>query len=304
MPSIPEQISAAAQTQLATQLAVINALSNTAFGGFEKIIALNFNVVKQSLENSAEATRKLLSANGPQDFLSISTAQTQPQLDKILSYNRQLVTISDDTRSQFLQAVSGTSGKTNPTASQTQAPVAVAPVANKTSEPAKAPAAAQVARPTSIETVSAGGNTQLPLLAEAENKTVKLATVPAVASKAATTPAIAKPAALPPAVVKATATPAILQAPTAAPVQAPKATIKPLAPAAAKSVQKPLAVTPEPKQAAPEKKAITRPDLAEKASQKPSFPASPVKQAGKPADKTSAVATATAFTSAKKPVRK
>lgn len=105
MSLIPEHLSAAAQTQLATQLAVIHAVSTTAFEGMEKLIALNFDTARQSLENAAATTRQWMSAKDPQELLSMSATQSQPQLEKILNYTRELAEITSHARNELMQAV-------------------------------------------------------------------------------------------------------------------------------------------------------------------------------------------------------
>ncbi|AZP13355.1 phasin family protein [Undibacterium parvum] len=251
MSTIPEQVSAAAQTQLATQLAVINTLSHTAFGGIQKLIALNFSLIQQSMESSVATTQKLMAAKDPQEVLAVSSAQAQPRIEKILAYGRELASISNAARSDFLQAVGSVSAdqpaatvkvSSAPVASKTKADSIAAPAVAATTKPAKAPKApAKLAvkaevkvavkpatKPATKPVVSAkkpgakpalSSNTQLPLLTES------------VAKPAAAKPAVAKTAAAKTAVAKAK--PATAPAPVAA-APAIKASTPKAKPAASK----------------------------------------------------------------------
>ncbi len=312
MSSIPEQIAVAAQTRLETQLAVINALSNLAFGGIEKIIALNFNAVKKTLESSTAATQQLMSAQGPQDFLSLSTERNGPRLEEILSYGRELASISGNVREEFLQAVS-TLGKfdlvgsnavsvpvTTPTAPKakiahkattedktkstvTAATAAIIPV---TAKPSAKPAAK----------VPANDNTQLSLLSAADKK---VAPVARTSAKKATTKATTK------ATIKATQPAEVKQIEVKstkakpAPTAVEAATKKPVIESAPKQDLPTSKVEAKPEvEAVPEKKTAVKfpfPVTPKKPGAKPSFPASPARPSYK--------AKGSAATGAKKPVR-
>ncbi|MFZ6759056.1 TIGR01841 family phasin [Undibacterium sp. Ji50W] len=150
MSLLNEQLSSAAQNQFATQIAVFRAFSQSAFGGLEKLIALNFNLAKQSFDNANTVTHEFFAVKEPQDILTLSRAHSQPQLEKILAYGRELASITSNARAELWQAVS----------SPAQEVTAVTVPAIKTA--AKKPA---VAKPVAA-------TTQLTLLAEPEAKPV------------------------------------------------------------------------------------------------------------------------------------
>ncbi|MFZ6767911.1 TIGR01841 family phasin [Undibacterium sp. Di26W] len=150
MSLLTEQLSSAAQNQFATQIAVFRAFSQSAFGGLEKLIALNFNLAKQSFDNANTVTHEFFAVKAPQDILTLSHTHSQPQLEKILAYGRELASITSNARAELWQAVS----------SSEQGVTAVTVPAIKTA--AKKPA---VAKPIAA-------TTQLTLLAEPEAKPV------------------------------------------------------------------------------------------------------------------------------------
>ncbi|HEV7618359.1 MAG TPA: TIGR01841 family phasin [Burkholderiaceae bacterium] len=102
--SFPEQISAATKTNFEAQLALITALTNKTFESVEKMIDLNMNVAKASLEESAANVQQLLSAKDPQEFFALSAAQAQPTAEKAFAYSRHLASIASSTQAEFAKA--------------------------------------------------------------------------------------------------------------------------------------------------------------------------------------------------------
>lgn len=111
--TIPEQFSTATKANFESQVAILTALTNKAFESVEKIIDLNMNVAKASLEESAVAARQLLSAKDPQEFFSLSAAQAQPSAEKALAYGRHLASIATSTQAEFTKAAEAQIAETN-----------------------------------------------------------------------------------------------------------------------------------------------------------------------------------------------
>ncbi len=101
---IPEQFSVATKANFDAQLAMLTALTNKAFEGVEKIVELNMNVVKSSLEESTATTKQLLAAKDAQEFFSLSAAKTQPNAEKAIAYGRNLASIATSTQAEFTKA--------------------------------------------------------------------------------------------------------------------------------------------------------------------------------------------------------
>lgn len=209
MSLLTEQLSSAAQNQLAKQIAVFQAWSQLAFGGLEKLITLNFNTAKQSLENANSVTHELFAVKQAQELLDLSRSQAQPQLEKILSYGRELAAISIDTRTELWQIVSKQGN------AEIVATVAIA-------KPALKAAPAAVTKPVVTKPVVAKpavtkpavkklaakpieATKQLTLLAEPEVKNAKTPAKPKAVAKVAEKP-VAKVAAKPAAKAPATKT--------------------------------------------------------------------------------------------------
>jgi phasin family protein len=99
-----EQITNATKANLEAQLSILTALTAKAFESVEKVVDLNLNAAKASLEDSAVAARQLLSAKDPQEFLSLTAAQAQPTAAKAIAYSRHLAGIASTAQAEFTRA--------------------------------------------------------------------------------------------------------------------------------------------------------------------------------------------------------
>ena len=102
--AVPEQFSAASKANLEAQLSMFSALTNKAFEGVEKMIDLNLNVAKASLEESNAAAKQFLAVKDPQEWLSLAASQAQPNAEKALAYGRHLATIASTVQAEFNKA--------------------------------------------------------------------------------------------------------------------------------------------------------------------------------------------------------
>ncbi len=101
---IQDQISVATRSNLESQLAIFTALTHKTFEGVEKLLSLNLNVAKASLEESALTAKQLLAAKDPQEFFALSAAQTQPAVEKAIAYGRHFANIATSTQAEFNKA--------------------------------------------------------------------------------------------------------------------------------------------------------------------------------------------------------
>ena len=111
--SIPEQFSIATKANFEAQLAMITALTNKAFESVEKVVDLNMNTVKASLEESTVNARQLMSAKDPQEFFTLTTAQSKPSTEKALAYSRHLASIASSAQAEFTKATETQIAETN-----------------------------------------------------------------------------------------------------------------------------------------------------------------------------------------------
>lgn len=102
--TIPEQFSNVAKANLEAQLSMITNLTSKAFESVEKVVDLNLNVAKASLEDSSIAARQLLTAKDPQEFFSLTAAQAQPTAAKAIAYGRHLAGIATSAQAEFTRA--------------------------------------------------------------------------------------------------------------------------------------------------------------------------------------------------------
>lgn len=91
--SIPEQFSAARNSQIEAQLDLFGNYGAKAVVRAEQLLALNVQTAKAALEQSSATVRQILAAQDPRDLLSLTT-QGQQQFDSLLAYGRALVEIA------------------------------------------------------------------------------------------------------------------------------------------------------------------------------------------------------------------
>lgn len=99
-----EQFSAATKAQLESQVALLSALTNKVFESTEKLIDLNLNVARASLEESAANAQQLLAAKDVQEFFSLGASQAQPNAEKAFAYGRHLFGIVSSAQTEFAKA--------------------------------------------------------------------------------------------------------------------------------------------------------------------------------------------------------
>lgn len=102
--TIPEQLSAASKASFESQLALLTTLTNKTFESVEKVIDLNINTAKASLEDSNAVAKQFIAAKDAQELLSLVAAQAQPNAEKALAYSRNLASIANDVQSEFSKA--------------------------------------------------------------------------------------------------------------------------------------------------------------------------------------------------------
>lgn len=102
--TIPEQFSNVAKANLEAQLSLLTNLTSKAFESVEKVVDLNLNVAKASLEDSSITARQLLTAKDPQEFFSLTAAQAQPTAAKAIAYGRHLAGIATSAQAELARA--------------------------------------------------------------------------------------------------------------------------------------------------------------------------------------------------------
>lgn len=76
-------------------------LSQKTFAGIEKLVELNLQAARASLEESAEHAKALLSAKDAQEILALQASLLQPASEKAVSYGRQVYEIASSTQAEM-----------------------------------------------------------------------------------------------------------------------------------------------------------------------------------------------------------
>lgn len=93
----PEQLVAAQKANVQSLVAA----SQTAYGGLEKLLDLNLQVLKATLDESASKTQEALELKDIQDAVAFATSLAQPNAEKALSYTRHVADIVSATGAEF-----------------------------------------------------------------------------------------------------------------------------------------------------------------------------------------------------------
>ena len=75
-------------------------LSNKAFEGVEKLVALNLQVAKTSLAEAAETAQAALSVKDAQEYFALQASLMQPSAEKAAAYSRHLYEIVAGTQAE------------------------------------------------------------------------------------------------------------------------------------------------------------------------------------------------------------
>ena len=102
MSPLSEQFSEARTLQLKTHFNFFRSVTGKAFEGAEKLLTLNLDTSRASLEQSSNLVRQLIAVRDPRD-LFVLTRQTQSQFNHVLSYSRQLFDIAAGTASAAMR---------------------------------------------------------------------------------------------------------------------------------------------------------------------------------------------------------
>lgn len=102
--TVPDQFSTVAKANLEAQLSMFTNLTSKAFESMEKMVDLNLNIAKASLEDTSIAAKQLMTAKDPQEFFSLTAAQAQPTAAKAIAYGRHLAGIATSAHAEFTRA--------------------------------------------------------------------------------------------------------------------------------------------------------------------------------------------------------
>ena len=92
----PEQIAAANKANLEALVS----LTHKAFESIEKLVELNMQAARSTLEENAAHAKAVLSAKGPQELAALQTEYVKPAQEKALAYGRQVYDIAASTQAE------------------------------------------------------------------------------------------------------------------------------------------------------------------------------------------------------------
>ena len=96
MTMTPEQLAAANKANLEAFVE----LTTKAFESIEKLVALNMQAARSTMEESAEHAKAVLAAKGPQELVALQTELVKPAQEKALAYGRQVYDIATTTQAE------------------------------------------------------------------------------------------------------------------------------------------------------------------------------------------------------------
>lgn len=97
--------SPAFKSHLQTQVNFFADFSQKMIDGMQKLSALNIQVAKTVLDESASNTKALLSSKDQHDAIAVLSSQTQPSLEKVRAYRQHVQRIVSDTQADVAKSV-------------------------------------------------------------------------------------------------------------------------------------------------------------------------------------------------------
>ncbi|MDE2400782.1 MAG: phasin family protein [Burkholderiales bacterium] len=82
-------------------------LGQKAFEGVEKLVELNMQVAKTTLDEVSEHAKAVLAAKDPQELLALNTSLLQPTAEKAAAYSRHLYDIASSTGAEVSKLAEG-----------------------------------------------------------------------------------------------------------------------------------------------------------------------------------------------------
>lgn len=97
----PDLLSSATRTHLSAQISFATSMAESMIETVEKLMGLNLQAARASMDMSLGSAQQLMSAKDPQDFVNVSSSQIQPHADILMTYVRHLSNIASGTHMQL-----------------------------------------------------------------------------------------------------------------------------------------------------------------------------------------------------------
>ena len=98
-----DQVTSAGKANLETAVE----LGQKAFGGVEKLVELNLQAARTTLDDSAAHAKALLAAKDPQELVSLQSTAMKPVAEKATAYSRQVYEIAAATQADISKLFEG-----------------------------------------------------------------------------------------------------------------------------------------------------------------------------------------------------
>ncbi|MDY0271038.1 MAG: TIGR01841 family phasin [Advenella sp.] len=99
MSAIPQQILDRQKSAINTFVAVQGSI----FGGFEKLVDLNMQVIKASLGEAAEQSQQVSALKDPQEAVAFVSALAQPNAEKAVAYTKNVYDIFSNLSNELIK---------------------------------------------------------------------------------------------------------------------------------------------------------------------------------------------------------
>jgi len=94
----PQTVAPAVKTHMDAQTAFLNDISKSWFRSVQQMCDLNIQLVQTMIEESALASKHVLSADRQTEVLSAAAARAQPASDKLRAYQQHITRLAADTQ--------------------------------------------------------------------------------------------------------------------------------------------------------------------------------------------------------------
>ena len=112
MPASPqEKLAQSFQTQLASQQAQWVSFANITLESSLKLLELSWQVTKDSLEDSAQATQQLLATKSPQELLKFDSEKIRDNFSRMMNYAGAVTTVASNMQNELRKATQAQFGE-------------------------------------------------------------------------------------------------------------------------------------------------------------------------------------------------
>ena len=102
--SFMQSMTPAVRAHMDAQLSMFSDMSQQLFGTMQKVSSLNIQIAQTMMEDSLKGAQQVLSAQNPQEVLSIAASQAQPTAERLRAYQQQISNIAASTQADLARS--------------------------------------------------------------------------------------------------------------------------------------------------------------------------------------------------------